>query len=304
MVRSNGMKRMKKLLNRSVIVLVVAVVLMFTGCGSIANGDDSVGNSSDEADGKGRELLANAFGPDSSTVKGSETGIISSDIDGTNNGAVADGDPVASGTYKDTYENVGELSIIDNSNPGGIEQTDEDGEEPSDETGEESGEETGGESGEEASEPPVEEPYTSDAYEVVNGTDIRYDGRTYLELYSNVKRISEESPYSVDSLIKFLLGAYSVEETEVYTTLSYDFGSDTVQDHRVSVHDTLTDESEEYNKICEKYGETATWSLTLYTYGYNNVATIAGCKSFIVVIGMNTSVEADVSNFGKEFSLD
>ena len=124
----------------------------------------------------------------------------------------------------------------------------------------------------------------------IAGNDIIYNNKTFRDLSANLDLVVSDSVYDKDTLIRFLLYTYKADEEEIFTRATHDEDVDLealeglgVDYNDLSVHDMMY-EYPEYARLYDKYNEEATWRLEIFTYGYQNVIALAGCKSYIAVV--------------------
>lgn len=133
---------------------------------------------------------------------------------------------------------------------------------------------------------------------IIDGTDIVYNNIRFKELYSLVNEI--EYPYETNNLLNFIIKTFnSYGNTEVTVELY----RDNMEDVEVSVdggapltmHDSLSG-YDGYIQISNKYNDVAVWNLSLYVGNKEHLASLYGCKSFILYNGTDT-LEVDMTKF-------
>lgn len=132
----------------------------------------------------------------------------------------------------------------------------------------------------------------------VDGTDIVYKGVRFKNLYRLVTEI--EQPYEVDTFINFLIKTFNAHGN---TEVNVELYKDNNDEYQVSVdggapltlHDSLSD-YDGYTQISNKYNDKAVWNLSIYIGNREHLASLYGCKSFMLYNGTAT-LEIDMSKF-------
>lgn len=124
---------------------------------------------------------------------------------------------------------------------------------------------------------------------VKNNSDVEYLGRTYYGLYSSV--YSVEMPFDKNNFINFILKTYRTQQNEVFVGLNIDSDSD---DYIMTVADDASGLIG-YQTLVDKYGTDVYWSIEVYERGYNNSATIYGCKEYLAYKGNSDTITVDMS---------
>lgn len=154
-----------------------------------------------------------------------------------------------------------------------------------------------------ASEITLENRDTSVNYEI-SGKDIIYRGVTYDELYSVVNSVSQ--PYELNTFINFIIKTYDNKgEDLVFAELISSEGNSGAEEDlgaSLTISEMLIGDKG-YSELVEKYNEEASWAITLFTYGGENMWILYGCSSYILYEGKD-ELNVDMSEFDLGTWLD
>lgn len=142
----------------------------------------------------------------------------------------------------------------------------------------------------------IDETGTAPMYEV-SGADIIYEDTTYVGLYDIVSSI--QIPYAKESFINFLVTSYDIpNETQVFSSLTkYDtVYSEDAESVDISVDEEFSGHTR-YNELKATYGESATWEISLYTYGGNNRVFICGCSKYTFVVNVDSDISIKMQDY-------
>ena len=142
----------------------------------------------------------------------------------------------------------------------------------------------------------IDETGTAPMYEI-SGADIIYEDTTYVGLYDIVNNI--QIPYNRESFINFLITSYDIpNETQVFSSLTkYDnIYNEDAESVDISVDEEFSGHTR-YNELKAKYGESATWELSLYTYGGNNRVFICGCSKYTFVVNVDSDISIKMQDY-------
>lgn len=296
-------------------ILPILLMLCLTGCAS---------STDDNTNADTQKISINSFEKDEYTLKSSEETALLIQIAAQNREEQASANGGMLSTGHTMEEAVGEL-VIKNETPSENEGSavEDSGEEvegsipeeasPENEDNEDSGESSGeneSESGEavevDSTEPddniselPQDNQESNVSY-TISGDDIVYNGVTYTGLYTSVQQVEPYSQYDADTLIKFLLKCYPSSETVFSSAQLYVNSVNTgdAEDYTdISIDDTLSNMSDKYTSLCNKYNDKASWVLTIYKWMGKDKAMLAGCKSFTIIIGTDEDIEVDITDF-------
>lgn len=280
--------------NRQLLLLGTTIMLFMTACG---NNKEQPTNTP--------KTSISRFEVDSNTIKQKDESLL---ISLNEQQEIKEEQKDKEDPIYNSNEHIGELNIKNENN--NEKEPNTELEEPNTET-EESGTETeepSSEVDEHNSESSTEEsnnvseientPDIQLAYEI-NGNDIIYNSVTYTDLYSNIQKVEQQSQYDTDTLIKFILQSYPSSEQvytfmQMYSDVEFEDGDDY---NDILIDETLSNSSDAYNNICNKYNDRATWMLTINKWMGKDKAMLAGCKSFTIIIGTDEDIEVDVSDF-------
>ena len=131
---------------------------------------------------------------------------------------------------------------------------------------------------------------TSVAYEVINDTDVKYKGVTYVSLYTCVNSLNTK--YDKNTIINFIIKNINGLSNTVYCDLSVD--TETDDEEVFSIDDELSGR-EKYENLKNRYNEPATWALTLINSEDRSFKVIFGSYSYMLLSGVDGDVVLDMS---------
>lgn len=283
--------------NKHLLLIGITIIMLVTACGN--NEESATGNS---------KVSISRFEKDSNTISQEDEALL---ISLSEQQEIKEEQEEDDNNRYDSNEHVGELAIRNENNTGeSLENNDntnetEEGTEPSEsdtessETSETSETENDNnvENTDNVSE--VENTPDTDLSYVISNNDIIYNDIIYTDLYLNIQQIEQQSQYDIDTLIKFILQSYPSSE-QVYTFIQMNNGAEITdgEDYTdILIDEVLSEASDNYNDICNRYNDRATWMLTINKWMGKDKAMLAGCKSFTIIIGTDEDIEVDVSNF-------
>jgi len=125
----------------------------------------------------------------------------------------------------------------------------------------------------------------------IDNQDINYDDKVFIGLNDAINRL--ESPYDKNTLINFIIKTYKTDANQIYAIYSSD--TELIDDEgqdvgaSITVHESLQSLNG-YVDICNKYNDTAVWTITLLTENTEDVGYLHGCKSFIIYQGSEDKI--------------
>lgn len=131
---------------------------------------------------------------------------------------------------------------------------------------------------------------TSVTYEVINGTDVKYKGVTYVNLYTCVNSLNTK--YDKNTVINFIIKNIKGLSNTVYCDLSVD--NATEGEEIFSIDEELSGR-EKYESLKNRYNEPATWALTLVNSEDRSFKVIFGSYSYMLLSGVDGDVVLDMS---------
>ena len=131
-------------------------------------------------------------------------------------------------------------------------------------------------------------------YQVINGSDLVYNGRTYRGLYGAATQLA--MPYKSTTFINFVLKTYNTSANEIFVLYSSDLDKKE-DDVIVSAYSEAKDLLG-YDKIASKYGEDINWYINIHERLNKNAATLYGCSKYIIYQGNSDNVTIDMSKYG------
>ena len=131
---------------------------------------------------------------------------------------------------------------------------------------------------------------TSVTYEVINDTDVKYKGITYVNLYTCVNSLNTK--YDKNTVINFIIKNIKGLSDTVYCDLSVD--TETEEEEVFSIDEELSGR-EKYESLKNRYNEPATWSLTLINSEDRSFKVIFGSYSYMLLSGVDGDVVLDMS---------
>lgn len=131
-------------------------------------------------------------------------------------------------------------------------------------------------------------------YQVINGSDVVYNGRTYRGLYGAATQLA--MPYKSTTFINFVLKTYNTSANEIFVLYSSDLDKKE-DDVIVSAYSEAKDLLG-YDKIASKYGEDINWYINIHERLNKNAATLYGCSKYIIYQGNSDNVTIDMSKYG------
>lgn len=131
---------------------------------------------------------------------------------------------------------------------------------------------------------------TSVAYEVIDGTDVKYKGVTYVNLYTCVDSLNTK--YDKNTIINFIIKNIKGLSNTVYCDLSVD--TETEEEEVFSIDEELSGR-EKYESLKNRYNEPATWALTLINSEDRSFKVIFGSYSYMLLSGVDGDVVLDMS---------
>lgn len=281
--------------NKHLLLIGITIMMLVTACG---NNEESTTDNS--------KVSISRFEKDSNTINQEDEAIL---ISLSKQQEIKKEQEENDNNRYNSNEHVGELVIKNENNTGeSLENNDnnanetEESTEPS-ESDTESNEtsETKNDNNVENTDNVSEVDNTQDlqlAYEISNN-DIIYNNVIYTDLYLSIQQIEQQSQYDTDTLIKFILQTYPSNE-QVYTFVQM-YGDNEITEgedyNDMLIDETLSEASDNYNDICNKYNDRATWMLTINKWMGKDKAMLAGCKSFTIIIGTDEDIEVDITDF-------
>lgn len=278
--------------NKHLLLIGITIMMLVTACGN--NEESATGNS---------KVSISRFEKDSNTISKEDEALL---ISLSEQQEIKEEQEENDNNRYDSNEHVGELVIRnEDDTSGSLENNDdntnktEEGTEPSESDTESSETENDNnvENTDNVSE--VENTPDTDLSYVISNNDIIYNDIIYTDLYLNIQQIEQQSQYDTDTLIKFILQSYPSSE-QVYTFIQMNNGAEIAdgEDYTdILIDEVLSEASDNYNDICNRYNDRATWMLTINKWMGKDKAMLAGCKSFTIIIGTDEDIEVDVSDF-------
>lgn len=140
---------------------------------------------------------------------------------------------------------------------------------------------------------------TSIAYEVINNTDVKYKGVTYINLYTCINSLNTK--YDKNTVINFIIKNIKGLSDTVYCDLSVD--TDTEEEEIFSIDEELSGR-EKYERLKDSYNEPATWALTLINSEDRSFKVIFGSYSYMLLSGVDGDVVLDMSEQDSSININ
>lgn len=133
------------------------------------------------------------------------------------------------------------------------------------------------------------------AYEIVDGTDIKYNGILFKNLYTNINSI--DTNYNRNTLINFIIKTYNANSSLIYTFLTKDEIDAEDSDVQSTTLDELIDYVPNYQIAKNNHGEAVTWMLTLTDSETRSEVQMYGCNSYIILTSDGNNTEVDMTTY-------